>query len=218
MSGATAREGQQGRLVQAGGLLLQGSRRGVLRARCDIDAVAPSPDGAHVAVLTHSFAGEYSDGYPVTIHDAASLAAKAYNAEGLAQLKAEQLPRVAALFKRVAALEPSAWKGPYNLACAHARAGAKDEARAALEEAIRRGGESVRKKLPRDRDLDRVRDSRRAAADEDEAEERCERAGHGRGRAAYILVRARAGQRDASSDGVWAARGNAAAAPLIRRS
>ncbi len=122
-----------------------------------LDAVAPSPDGAHVAVLTHSFAGEYSDRYSVTIYDAASLAAKAYNAEGLARLKAEQYPRAAALFERVAALDPKAWKGPYNLACVHARAGEKAGARAALEEAIRRGGEPVREKLARDRDLDNVR-------------------------------------------------------------
>ncbi len=122
-----------------------------------VDVIAPAPDGAHVAALTHSFAGEFSDGYSVTIYDAASLAAKAYNAEGLAKLRAEQFPRAAALFKRVAALEPTSWKGPYNLACVHARAGEKPEARAALEEAIRRGGETVRQKLARDRDLDGVR-------------------------------------------------------------
>lgn len=108
-------------------------------------------------MLAHSFAGEFTDGYHVTLHDARALAAFAYNAEGLAQLKAGQFARAAGLFKRVSTLDPKAWKGPYNLACAHARAREPDAARGALEEAIRRGGDAVRRKLPADPDLENIR-------------------------------------------------------------
>jgi hypothetical protein len=47
-----------------------------------IDAIAPSPDGQTIAVLMHSFAGEFTDTYPLRLLDAGTLAAAAYNRKG----------------------------------------------------------------------------------------------------------------------------------------
>lgn len=38
-----------------------------------IDAIAPSPDGRTIAVLAHTFAGEFSDTYPLRLLDAVAL-------------------------------------------------------------------------------------------------------------------------------------------------
>jgi hypothetical protein len=40
-----------------------------------IDAIAPSPDGRTIAVLAHTFAGEFTDTYPLRLLDADTLAA-----------------------------------------------------------------------------------------------------------------------------------------------
>jgi hypothetical protein len=45
-----------------------------------VDAVAPSPDGRTIAVLAHTFAGEFTDTYPLRLLDAETVAAAAYGA------------------------------------------------------------------------------------------------------------------------------------------
>ena len=122
-----------------------------------IDAIAPAPDGATIAVLMHSFAGEYTDTHPLELIDAARAGFEAHLAQGLARLKAEDFEGAARHFERASVIDTQAWKGPYNLACARARAGQHDAARAALEQAVARGGDAVRAKMKKDRDLDGVR-------------------------------------------------------------
>jgi hypothetical protein len=48
-----------------------------------IDAIAPAPDGQTITVLMHSFAGEFSDTYPLRMLDADTVATAAYEAAGL---------------------------------------------------------------------------------------------------------------------------------------
>jgi hypothetical protein len=47
-----------------------------------IDAIAPSPDGRTIAVLAHTFAGEFTDTYPLRLLDADVLAAAAAELDG----------------------------------------------------------------------------------------------------------------------------------------
>jgi hypothetical protein len=123
-----------------------------------IDGLAPAPDGQTIAVLMHSFAGEFSDTYPLRMLDADAVAAAAYNQAGLARMRADDHEQAADYFTRVSEIDPNDWKGPYNLACTHARAGDEDATRRALDEALRRGGDAVRAKAAEDHDLDAMRE------------------------------------------------------------
>jgi Tfp pilus assembly protein PilF len=129
-----------------------------LCADVHIDAIAPAPDGQTIAVFTHSFAGEFSDTYPMRMLDAEAVASAAYNQAGLTHLAADNYPQAIDDFTHVTEIDPSDWKGAYNLACTHARAGNEDATRSALDEAIRRGGSDVRAKAAKDHDLDAMRE------------------------------------------------------------
>lgn len=72
-------------------------------------------------------------------------------------LARSEFAAAAALFHRETHADPTAWKGPYNLACAYARAGAP-ATEAALREAVRRDGAAVRRRAVDDADLASVRD------------------------------------------------------------
>jgi hypothetical protein len=121
------------------------------------DVVAPSPDGQHVAVLAHMWAGEWSDTFALEIIPAGRLAAAGYNRAGLDALAAGRLEEAADAFVAATHADPEAWKGPYNLACAYARV-SDARAQVALRTAVERGGAAVRKKAGTDEDLDAVRD------------------------------------------------------------
>ena len=120
------------------------------------DVIAASPDGASVAILGHFWEGEFSDTFVLTIVPAGRLAAASYNREGLDALGRSDFEAAATAFLAAMHADPSAWKGPYNLACAYARA-ADPRAQPALEEAVVRGGDVVREKAKKDPDLDSVR-------------------------------------------------------------
>ena len=121
------------------------------------DAVLPSPDGQHIAIVAHMWAGEWSDTFVQSIVPAGRVAAGGYNRVGLDALARGELEAAAAAFVAATHADPVAWKGPYNLACAYARASdARTEA--ALRLAVERGGDAVRKKAVSDRDLDSVRE------------------------------------------------------------
>jgi hypothetical protein len=85
-----------------------------------------------------------------------SRSAAAYDKQGLDALAAEDFEAAAKAFVAVMHADAKAWKGPYNLACAYARA---EDPRAplALEVAVERGGDAVREKAAKDADLDAVR-------------------------------------------------------------
>jgi hypothetical protein len=120
------------------------------------DAIVPSPDGASVAILGHMYAGEWSDTFVVEIMPAGRLAAAAYNRQGLDALERGDFEAASTAFLAVMHADPIAWKGPYNLACAYARA-ADPRVQPALQVAVERGGDAVREKAAKDADLEGVR-------------------------------------------------------------
>jgi hypothetical protein len=121
------------------------------------EVVLPSPDGLHLAVLTHAFAGEFSDTFRVHFEKTDDFAFAAYEKTGLAVLR-RRPARAAELFALAAALAPDAWKAHYNLACAQALAGRPDAAEAPLRRAIELGGSKVTEKIRTDADLTSVRE------------------------------------------------------------
>lgn len=71
--------------------------------------------------------------------------------------KAKQWPEAATYFARVAARDPE-WKHAHNLACTSAKAGKLDDARIALVESFKRGGEAARASAKKDSDLASARE------------------------------------------------------------
>jgi tetratricopeptide (TPR) repeat protein len=122
------------------------------------EAVLVSPDGKHLAALSHDFGGEFSDHFELAMFETNELAAQAYNAAGLELHERGAHAQAAELFHRAAYANPSSKLPMYNLACALARLG-HSGARRALELAIERGGAEVRRKAERDHDFDGVRQS-----------------------------------------------------------
>lgn len=120
------------------------------------EAIVPSPDGTLVAILGHWWFGEWSDTLVLEIVPAGRLAAATYNRRGLDALGRADFEAAATAFLAAMHADPAAWKGPYNLACAYARA-ADPRAQPALRAAVERGGDAVRKKAAKDGDLDGVR-------------------------------------------------------------
>ena len=122
-----------------------------------VEAVVVSPDGKWVGVLGHTFAGEFSDTFPMKVVSAGSLAASAYNTAGYLRHKKGDFSEAEQLFARAAAADPQHPHALYNRACALARA-EKPEARTALVHAIERDGDPVRQRARTDEDFDGVRD------------------------------------------------------------
>jgi hypothetical protein len=121
-----------------------------------LEAWGFSPDASLLAVLGHSFAGEFADGFQVRVVSAAHLAEEAYNAAGFALHKRGDYAAAAPLFHKAAYAEPAAKLPMYNLACALSRLRDRGAAKA-LELAIARGGPEVVSKAKRDSDFDSVR-------------------------------------------------------------
>jgi len=121
-----------------------------------IEALAFSPDARSLAVLSHSFAGEFADTFEVRVVATAKLAEEAYNAAGLALHRRGDYAGAAPLFHKAAHADPSAKLPMYNLACALARLQDPNAAKA-LTLAIERGGPEVAQKALKDADFDAVR-------------------------------------------------------------
>jgi hypothetical protein len=122
------------------------------------EAIALSPDGKRLAVLSHAYWGEFSDTFELRLFAVEDLASQAYNAAGLELHERGEHARAAELFHRAAYANPTSKLPMYNLACALARLD-DPGARKALELAIARGGPEVRAKALRDPDFERVRRS-----------------------------------------------------------
>jgi hypothetical protein len=120
------------------------------------ELVAISPDGLHLAVLAHAFAGEFSDSFLVAVHDTRQLARSAYNDAGLARHKKGEFRRAAELFEKAVAVDPGAHLPRYNLACAYARLG-DPRVKQALEAAIAARAEESKASARKDPDFDSVR-------------------------------------------------------------
>ncbi len=150
----------------AGGVRRRGDRRGyypgALRFKATdvgsvhLEAMKVSPDGKWLAMVAHTFQGEYSDTYPVVLIPTSKLAAGAYNTAGFLRHKAGKHAEAATLFLKATAADPDHPLALHNLACAWAKAG-DARVRTALARAIGQAGDDARDKARRDKDLDTVR-------------------------------------------------------------
>lgn len=120
-------------------------------------AILPSPDGSHLAIMSHAFAGEYTDTIRVTLERTEQFALAAYLASGKALLDRD--PRAAVERLTVATrIDPEAWEAFHHLACAHARAGKLAEAKEPLTRSIALGGAEASRRARRDPNLAAVRE------------------------------------------------------------
>ncbi len=120
-----------------------------------LEALSVSPDGGWIALIGHEGVSEVHNEFYVEFRRPQVFAAAAYGARGFRSLKAGEYDEAATWFRK-ATVTDGAWKHPYNLACALSRA-ESDDTRAALEEAVRRGGDAARTKAKTDADLEYAR-------------------------------------------------------------
>lgn len=120
------------------------------------EVVSLSRDGTQLAFVAHGWLGEYSDTFQNSLWSAPGFVAKAYTKLGFRHLQAERFVEASAMFERAAAVQPEAWKHPFNMACARAR-GTSGDARAPLTHAVELGGDAVREKAKTDADLESLR-------------------------------------------------------------
>jgi hypothetical protein len=119
------------------------------------EAIALSPDGRYVGVVSHAFAGEFSDSFAARVVPVASFAGRVFNDTGFAQHKSGNYPRSAELFGKAAAADPESKLAPYNRACALAKLN-DPAAPDALAKAIALDP-GVKAKAAKDTDFDGVR-------------------------------------------------------------
>lgn len=120
------------------------------------EVIIPSPNGEHLAIMWHTFAGEYSDTIGLKLEPSADFAFAAYHATALKALKAKPA-RAAELLASAGEIKPKSWKVQYNLACAFALAGELEKAKQPLTDAIAGGGDEVKGKAKTDADLESLR-------------------------------------------------------------
>jgi hypothetical protein len=121
----------------------------------ELNALVLSPDGTEVGIVVHAFCMEWCDDFQVVRMPAARLASLVYNDTGFRALEKGKLERAVDLFTRAAYVDPTRELPAYNLACAYARL--KDaRAEAALDLAIKRGGDAVRARAVKDQDFETV--------------------------------------------------------------
>lgn len=121
-----------------------------------VEALAFSPDASSLAVLSHSFAGEFADTFTVRVLPTAKFAEEAYNSAGLSLHRRGDYAGAAPLFHKAAYADVTAPLPMYNLACSLARL-REAHTEKALELAIARGGQSVKEKARKDADFELVR-------------------------------------------------------------
>lgn len=92
------------------------------------ELIIPSPDGQQLAIMSHSFAGEYSDTMSVRVQDVTDFAFEAYalTARGLL---ASKPARAAELLEAAAQIKPGAAKVQHERVRARALAGMPSEAK-----------------------------------------------------------------------------------------
>lgn len=79
-----------------------------------LEAIALSPDARHLAVLSHAFAGEFTDAFEIRIAEVAELAGRAYSETGFAERRKGSYARSAELFRKAAAADPKNRPAPHN--------------------------------------------------------------------------------------------------------
>ena len=121
-----------------------------------IGYVAVSQDGKWMAIASVARLGFTDEQTEVDIIGTEAFAAAVYGAHGWAGFRAKKYEDAAKWFGEAARVS-QAWKHPYNEACARAL-GELEGTEAALKLAIERGGDPVKKKANKDKDLANVRD------------------------------------------------------------
>ena len=116
----------------------------------------PSPDGQHLAIMTHTFSGEYSDTFSLKLEPSSDFAFAAYHSTALGLLKTKPA-RAAELLASATEIKPKSWKAQHNLACAFALAGEPDKAKDPLTKSVEAGGAKAIAKAKSDADLESVR-------------------------------------------------------------
>lgn len=120
------------------------------------ESIAVSPNGKRLALLSHAYAGEFSDDFALKSIAIDELASQAYNNAGLELHRLGKFDEAASLFHRAAYADVKSKLPSYNLACALARSNSSNASKA-LELAIARGGAEVKAKAAKDADFDAVR-------------------------------------------------------------
>ena len=120
-----------------------------------LEVVSVSPRGKHMVFLVHAELGHAFVEVEHKLTTTKSFAATVYSATGFNHLRAEKFEGAERWFSRAAAIGDH-WKHPYNLACARAR-GKLGGVETALRNAVSRGGDPVKAKAKRDKDLASVR-------------------------------------------------------------
>ena len=122
----------------------------------ELNALVLSPDGTELGIVVHANCMEWCDDFQIARVPAARFASLVYNDTGFRALEKGKLDRAVELFTRAAYVDPTRELPAYNLACAYARL--KDgRAEAALDLAIKRGGDAVRTRAAKDKDFASVR-------------------------------------------------------------
>jgi len=122
------------------------------------EAIAISPDGKFLGVVTHGAGGEGNDRFDLKILSVASLAGQVYNDTALSHHKKGDYQRAAELFHKATAADPDNTLAPYNYACALAKL-KHPGTEAALKAAIAVGGAKVKAKAAKDSDFADVKDA-----------------------------------------------------------
>ena len=113
-------------------------------------------DGKEVGVVAFARGDSWFEAADMVIVPTAVLAGRLYNESGLVAHKAKRYAPAAALFAKASSAQPSESLFAYNEACARAKAG-DAQAEAALQRAIKLGGNAIKARAKKDADFDDVK-------------------------------------------------------------
>lgn len=157
---------QNGRSLQVGAKVGDGNKPDVIRFEKldpeDGDAmyfpelVSLSPDRSSLAIVARYAVGEPIQGHHISVVATSTVAGEAYGSAGFAAMNAKKYEDAQGWFDKASAAS-SAWKHPYNLACARSLGGL-DGVEDALREAVKRGGKTASDKANKDKDLAKARE------------------------------------------------------------
>jgi hypothetical protein len=116
------------------------------------EALAISPDGKYLGVISHGSGGEGNNQFDLRVLAIATLVGQVYNDTALVHHKKGEYQRAAELFHKAVAADPANSLAPYNYACALAKLN-HPSTEAALKAAIAAGGDKVKAKAAKDADF-----------------------------------------------------------------
>jgi len=116
------------------------------------EALAISPDGKYLGVISHGAGGEGNNQFGLRVIAVTTLVGQVYNDTALVHHKKGEYQRAAELFHKAVAADPANSLAPYNYACALAKL-KHPSTEAALKAAIAAGGDKVKAKAAKDSDF-----------------------------------------------------------------